>query len=196
MTLEFHLCSIDGCDRPVDARGWCKAHWQRWRRHGDPLGGRTESAKVRRFFTAVVLLHDGAACLTWPFTRDSYGYGRMTRDGKQQTVARLVCEAIHGAAPSPRHEAVHSCGQGHAGCVSPLHVSWGTHAENMADMANHGTSNRGTKNPHAKLKEEDVRLIRSLGRAGFPRSEIAGLFEVSQSNVGVILRGQSWGWLA
>lgn len=27
------------CDRPVFARGWCTAHYSRWHRHGDPLGG-------------------------------------------------------------------------------------------------------------------------------------------------------------
>lgn len=31
-------CSIDGCTSPHSARGWCKHHWQRWRRTGDPLG--------------------------------------------------------------------------------------------------------------------------------------------------------------
>lgn len=32
-------CSIDGCERAVFCRGWCNAHYKRWRRHGDPLGG-------------------------------------------------------------------------------------------------------------------------------------------------------------
>ncbi len=31
-------CSIDGCEKPSKARGWCGAHWWRWRNHGDPLG--------------------------------------------------------------------------------------------------------------------------------------------------------------
>jgi len=30
-------CAIDGCDRPARARGWCLAHYNRWRRKGDPL---------------------------------------------------------------------------------------------------------------------------------------------------------------
>ena len=31
-------CRIEGCDRPVKARGWCLMHWQRWWRHGEPGG--------------------------------------------------------------------------------------------------------------------------------------------------------------
>lgn len=28
-------CSVDGCDKPLRARGWCQPHWARWRVHGD-----------------------------------------------------------------------------------------------------------------------------------------------------------------
>lgn len=33
-------CVIPGCPAPRLARGWCDAHYRRWRRHGNPLGGR------------------------------------------------------------------------------------------------------------------------------------------------------------
>ena len=33
-------CSIDGCERCAEKRGWCNAHYKRWRRHGDPMAGR------------------------------------------------------------------------------------------------------------------------------------------------------------
>jgi hypothetical protein len=39
--VSDRTCSISGCDRPVAARGWCSAHYCRWRNHGDPLGGST-----------------------------------------------------------------------------------------------------------------------------------------------------------
>jgi hypothetical protein len=37
--MPERTCSIEGCDRPVLGRGWCTAHYQRWKRHGDPLAG-------------------------------------------------------------------------------------------------------------------------------------------------------------
>ncbi len=32
-------CGVDGCDRLAVSRGWCTAHYMRWYKHGDPLGG-------------------------------------------------------------------------------------------------------------------------------------------------------------
>ena len=34
--MDEKKCSIDGCEKPLKARGWCGMHWLRWRRHGDP----------------------------------------------------------------------------------------------------------------------------------------------------------------
>lgn len=35
--MRNRVCLIDGCDGRIDARGWCRKHYQRWRRLGDPL---------------------------------------------------------------------------------------------------------------------------------------------------------------
>lgn len=32
-------CTLTGCGRPHYARGYCRAHHARWRRHGDPRAG-------------------------------------------------------------------------------------------------------------------------------------------------------------
>lgn len=31
------VCSIEGCGKSVNARGWCGMHYYRFRQHGDPL---------------------------------------------------------------------------------------------------------------------------------------------------------------
>ncbi len=35
--MDKPTCTIDGCERAVAARGWCRLHYHRWHRHGDPL---------------------------------------------------------------------------------------------------------------------------------------------------------------
>jgi hypothetical protein len=35
--VEVRLCTIPGCGRLHLARGWCRPHYVRWQRHGDPL---------------------------------------------------------------------------------------------------------------------------------------------------------------
>lgn len=37
-TSDRATCSIDGCENPHLARGWCGTHYTRWRRTGDPGG--------------------------------------------------------------------------------------------------------------------------------------------------------------
>lgn len=32
--MSDRLCSIDDCGKPFLARGWCSAHWTRWKRYG------------------------------------------------------------------------------------------------------------------------------------------------------------------
>ncbi len=33
--MAHRTCSIDGCDSPVKARGWCNTHYTRWSKYGD-----------------------------------------------------------------------------------------------------------------------------------------------------------------
>lgn len=42
--MDKRTCTIEGCADPARARGWCKKHYERWRKHGDPAWVRPQRA--------------------------------------------------------------------------------------------------------------------------------------------------------
>lgn len=149
-------------------------------------------AKVRDYFQNVVLPYYSDECLHWPFAKDTSGYGRMRMGERLVSVHRLVCEAQHGPASTPKHEAAHSCGN--SSCCNAKHLSWKTRAENEADKVVHGTAPRGERQGSSKLAEADVREIIALS-GKLSQREIADRFSVSQGNVHLIHQRKRWGWL-
>lgn len=188
----FRLCSIPDCGKVVLHLGLCGAHYHRQRNHGDPLAGGTPKGELLRFYREVVLAHDSDDCLVWPFGRDRDGYGRFRLGHITHYVHRLVCGDVHGAPPSPKHQAAHSCGN--AGCCAPTHIRWSTPRENELDKVDHGTSNRGSRHGNAKLTDEQVLEIKAL-LGTTSQSAIGRLFGVSQGTVHLIARGKIWSWL-
>jgi hypothetical protein len=134
------VCLVDGCEKR-DGRfsaGMCNAHYLRSYRHGDPnILLKTQDGEPAKWIKSMVGF-SGTECLTWPFARDPGGYPcKHTFDGKPIRAHRVMCILVHGDPPFPKAEAAHSCGNGNLGCVNPNHLSWKTHAENMADLAIH-----------------------------------------------------------
>lgn len=191
------VCSVEGCGKPVHVKlhGLCNGHYQRWQRHGDPLGGRTPKGEPERFYREVVMAYEGDECLTWPFSRNDRGCSTISLNGKILRVSRRLCEEVNGPPPTPKHEAAHSCGHGHLACVTKRHLSWKTGAENSADKILHGTSNRGERNPVAKMTESQILQIIALKGSATQR-EIADRFGVHPSTIGGIHNRKSWAWLA
>lgn len=187
-------CEAAGCERAAVARGFCKAHWHRWRRYGDPAGGFYEQGRLSAWIDAHVH-HDGEDCLVWPFGRTSRGAGAISISGKQAPAARVMCERRYGPPPTPRHEAAHSCGKGHEGCCNPNHLRWADPGENQRDRVIHGTDVRGERAGRARLTRDDVRVIRSLCDAGENQHDIAARFGVSNSAVWAIHHRRTWAWL-
>lgn len=189
------ICSVDGCDKPHCAQGYCRAHYKRLKRYGNALGGSTQRGAAQRYFREVVVPYDGTECLIWPFARNAGGYAVIKASaGATMLASRRICEAAYGAPPSDAHEAAHSCGNGANGCVAKRHLGWATSTENKADMLQHGTRMRGGKHVMARLSEADVIAIRER-RGKATLKEIASTFGVSAATVSQIQNRRSWSWL-
>lgn len=186
------LCSIPGCGKAFLAKGFCNAHYKRWQRHGDPLGGRTPDGEPLAFLEAAVLPSEGDGCLIWPYSKCGKGYARIWREGKMRCVSRIVCWAERGPPPTPEHEAAHLCGKGHLACCNPKHLVWKTRSENQADRLIHGTHSRGERSGCSKLTEAEVTEIRA---STTPTAKLATKYRVSQQQILDIKARKSWAWM-
>lgn len=194
------VCSVAGCENRASAHGFCTGHWERCKAHGDPQADKP----LRRWgeqadWLKAHVSFSGDECLIWPYTivgrRSSYTSFNLMVDGRRLSGAHLaMCWLAHGPKPTQQHEAAHSCGKGHEGCVNPMHLRWATHVENVADMTAAGTQSRGAHHPLAILNEDDVREIRRLLPI-VPYKLIGEIFGVSKNTVRSIARRQTWTWL-
>lgn len=119
-------CTIQGCIKPiaVKSRGWCRAHYTRWNRYGDPLGGEPDRvpAGVDGWKSRYEISADG--CWLWTGSLDKHGYGQYdVYDGegsrKNWRAHRYVYEQL--VRPLQDHEVLDHLCRNHQ-CVNPEHL--------------------------------------------------------------------------
>ena len=119
------ICSIDGCGKIVECRGWCPMHYQRWRKNGNPLVRtlRDRSPELR-FWPKV---DRSGECWLWTARINYKGYGQF-KVGNQQTFAhRFSYELLVGPIPEGL-QIDHLCRV--RNCVNPAHLEPVTPREN------------------------------------------------------------------
>ena len=136
-------CSVDGCERLHSARGWCSAHYQRFRReaggtlprvttYGMPLEDR-----VLTFFTK------GEGCWIWRTTNGS-GYGVIKVSRRMRAAHVVMYELMVGPVP-PGMLVDHRCRQ--RACVRPEHLRLATNKQNLENLsgANRNNASSGVR---------------------------------------------------
>lgn len=218
--MSDRTCGVVGCDRPARARGWCKNHWQNWRRHGSPHGasvalipdlpgerwlpvvgyeglyevsdwGRVKSLdKIVPTFFGSRLVR-GRLLIQSP---SQYGHPQVSlyRNGESITakVHRVVGEAFLGPLPVGE-ETRHGPGGRQDNRLSNL--SYGTTAENAGDRLRDGTHREGEVISWAKLTDDIVRECRTRYAAGVSSCRLlAAEFGVSPATMHKALTGRNW----
>ena len=153
---------------------------------------------IDRFLSKVNQKESG--CWIWTGAIGTSGYGEMGINKKKIRAHRVAYELYVGPIKElPGSDfrgtcVMHTCDN--PACVNPEHLRLGTHADNMADKK---AKNRfvcrpllGEKHQNAKLKADDIYLIRSLNYVGAGLQQIAEVFGVSRGTVHKVLIGNTW----
>lgn len=183
---EQRTCTIDGCERPREARGLCNAHYHQVRRGKTPgpIRQRRHDARGALVDRVLEIVHmePTGECELWHRGGDD-DRPIFKAQGKPASVTRTVLALTAGPPPTPEHQALHAPGICHEPrCVAPWHLRWGTPAENAADMWLDGTAGK-------KLTETDVRAIRSDPRT---QRTIAAEYGIDRSTVSAIKLRKTW----
>lgn len=125
-------CSVEDCNSIVHCRDLCSMHYKRWKRHGDPTAGRARYGTSAYERVMARTAPGPGDCIEFTGVRVR-GYGQVRFGGKSLYAHRVVL--AHHLGPSDL-DALHSCDN--TGCVNIEHLRWGTHQENMAEMASKG----------------------------------------------------------
>ena len=168
MTTPDRRCTIPNCGRPHVARGYCGAHYRRWR-EGKPLGPlRTDPPELR----IEALMDRSGDCWLWLGHITAQGYGRLTRNNKGLCAHRVVYEVYVG--PIPDGAVLdHLCRN--PACVNPAHLEPVTDHTNVV-IRGHTVTAANARKTHCKrghpfdntntvLRRDGTRECRTCDRA-------------------------------
>jgi hypothetical protein len=120
---EVARCPIEGCERPVQRREWCNAHYRRWLAHGDPSdnwsNGNQSDFKRRRALMAKIRV-EPSGCWIWTGNKIAGGYGTMRVGGKRREYVHRVSYRLHKGPIPDGYHLDHLCRQ--RLCVNPEHL--------------------------------------------------------------------------
>jgi hypothetical protein len=195
-----NTCIVEGCGKAVHGQGYCKKHYLRWMRHGDPnktfkiIGDPSASfwSKVDKNGPEHPI---HGKCWIWVGGLvGGMGYGGFRSLGKPFIAHRYSWEIHFGDIPDDLW-VLHKCDN--PPCVNPDHLFLGDCASNTADKVSKGRQaiQVGEDNPFSILTEEQVIEIRRIykGKCKVNGANALALkFGVSYSTIKAVVYGKNW----
>lgn len=131
-------------------------------------------------------------CWEWNgASKNQFGHGAFKLGPRKSKVVyahRFAWEREHRSEIPAGMVVRHKCDN--PKCVNPSHLTLGTQADNIRDKVERGRHLYGELVPHAKLTDECVRKIKSLGHLA--SAQLAELFNISRQSIADIRAGRTW----
>lgn len=142
-------------------------------------------------FWAKVNKPDADSCWDWQASITHKGYGQFSMPGNRVHQAQRVAYLLHHGIDPADKSVCHTCDN--RKCCNPSHLFLGSTKENLADMIAKGRSMTGTRNPRAKLNEDQVRSIRTIyADGGCTYQALAERFGISKVVIERIVQRRLW----
>lgn len=159
-------CSICGKEGRL-YRGWCKMHYNRWYKYGDPNAAvkpkTRDGVPVADRFWSMVEKEPGDGCWNWTRFKQKVGYGTFRIGNKSLLAHRVAYELEYGPILDGL-EIDHLCGN--KSCVRPDHLEAVTREENMRRAPTWGRWKNAAKThcPHGHEYTEENTFRHKDGR--------------------------------
>lgn len=149
---------------------------------------------IREKYPSKFLTNDVSGCWEWQGPLGVWGHGMTRFEGKQSYTHRISWRLSKGDIPRGLM-VLHKCNN--ACCANPDHLYLGNHDDNMRDMKVSGrrkNKTRGERQPHAKLREVDIPIIRERGAREMYK-DIAADYGVSVNCIASVVTRANWAFV-
>lgn len=179
------VCTIEGCDKKLLARGMCSMHYSRDIYKPKP----SDRGSIEERFWRKVARAAPDECWEWQGSRKPANYGSIWGGAKigKVLLAHRVSYEIHNGPLPDGAVIMHTCDN--PPCCNPAHLVLGTHKVNAEDKVEKARHSFGENRYNAKLTDQDVRDIRNSPLRIF---ELTKHYDVSQSVISNIRTGKTW----
>jgi hypothetical protein len=136
-------------------------------------------------FNQKYIVNVETGCWEWQDSLSTFGYGRLSQNGKSIKAHRFAYEYYYGSI-NEGYFICHSCNNRR--CVNPKHLRQDTQKSNMIDMV---LSNNGK---HQLLSLDEVIEIKKALKYYYRGQckDLAHFYKVSEKTISLIKTGKTW----
>ena len=150
---------------------------------------------IKRFLKKVrcnIISRDGNNCWIWQAYKDKDGYGKFWHNEVQIGAHRFAFAFWQQVSLKDMKDKLimHSCDN--PPCVNPSHLKLGTYLDNKQDAVKKRRHAFGESSSKAKLTVPQVKEIKKLFNTDITLVEIAKIFGVTPTSIGLIRSGKNW----